>query len=63
MYIIIMGLSNRILPRGELKKITDVVNRSFVTKYTQKAVYIGQMEIPVSAKYRSEITTSIFETM
>lgn len=40
-----------------------VVNRSFVTKYTQKAVYIGEREIPVSAKYRSEVTRRIFETM
>ena len=40
-----------------------VVNRSFVTKYTQKAVYIDKMEIPVSAKYRSEVMRRIFETL
>lgn len=32
-----------------------IVNKQYITKYTKKSISIGEEEIPISNKYRSEI--------
>ena len=38
-----------------------VVNRKFITKFTQDTVFIQEKEFPISKKYRAEITIKIHE--
>lgn len=38
-----------------------VVNRKFITKFTQDTVFIQEKEFPISKKYRAEITLKIHE--
>ena len=38
-----------------------VVNRKYITKYTQDTIFIREKAFPISAKYRTEITLKIHE--
>lgn len=40
-----------------------IINRRYVTKYTQSMMYIEDVEFPISRKYRTEITMKIHERL